>query len=363
MNFKKTQSFTSDIGTDRDFYKVLPKKLTLNLNDMLIPSLVETDETMFKEVKRVHYQEQPWVTMFQKQLNELPKKGGPFEQDLFDTFCSIIEQRWQPDKFHVIGASGGWDSRLIIIALSELRKKHGAKWLGDLLFVEGWGEGHNYKEILNRFGWEEKYYQIYNEKIAPGWMHEKSLEFKNYWKRFNGLVTFPINQWWDLYGDYVERDDVQFITGYGSNETDMLMLKEHHSFQWYAGWHYQLQLENIKFMEETIQTFWDLNWIRKTWEYPAIRTSSKRIPQMIVEKLAPQLSDIPLLTYEQLSSYRHIDNDLLAQCVKQYEASRFGQKIPCKPSNYIGEYQKWWGYYCMASICQYLLESGYEINL
>jgi len=363
MKFEKTQSFTSEIGTNRDFYKVLPRKLTLNLNDQLIPSLVETDETMFKEVSRVHYQEQPWVTMFQKKLNEISKRRGPWEQDLFNTFVSIIERTWNKEKYHVIGTSGGWDSRMMIMAVSELRKKHGKQWLGDTLFVEGWGEGQLFKRIMNHFGWEEKYYHVYNEDKSPGWMHESSLEFKNYWSRYNGLVTFPINQWWDIYDDLIERKDIQFFTGYGSNETDQMMLKEHHSFQWYTCWHYQLQLENIKFMEETIQPFWDLNWIRKIWEYPAIRENKKRIPQCIVEKLVPPFSDIPILTYEMLSHYRHIDNELLKKCVDNYNNSRFGKRIPCTPTNYVGEYQKWWGYYCMASICEHLLEEGYEIKI
>ena len=60
----------------------------------------------------------------------------------------IIERDWDPDKFHLLFHSSGYDSRIFSSILMKLREKHGEGWIGKILFLCWEPEGALFEEEL-----------------------------------------------------------------------------------------------------------------------------------------------------------------------------------------------------------------------
>ena len=369
--FKKEHKYQSNI-VDADFYKACPTNLTLlPFSSEITASRCPSDKTPFLEVTRVPYSVNPDIEALEKEVVGYKKSDSDnFAQDVFQTILDTIEHTWKPEKFHIVGHSSGYDSRLISKAIKLLAEKNGSAWLGDILFVENQGEGVGFKEIMKVQGWNENQYLCYNEGAKPGLHHASSLVFADYYKKFNGFGTYPVNQWYDSFIRLQEKgilpasEDVQQYTGYGANEVSTHAVRRANSIEWYARWHHHLQMDLFNTACDTVFPFWDYDYIRKVFYYSKLKNNTIPINEIISRVITPELNHIPRIDTVGVSNlgYRHIDESLMRQIWGDYINSWYGKRNPSVKQNNWLEYLDWWGHYCLASMCEHLINTGHKIR-
>ena len=192
----------------------MPKNLTLRreLPKEVWGGYQGQGRTLFKEVS-VEKRKEPVIEKTK------PINSKNWKKNLFNAFVKSVENNWKPGRAHVIGHSSGYDSRLFSVALRELFKKNGSKWVGDVIFVENLGETESFKAIMKYFGW--KNYIAYRDGIKPNFYYEPYVGFKDLYKKFNGVVGYPLNTWHDSFQDLTEKgqipkDNITYVTLYFS---------------------------------------------------------------------------------------------------------------------------------------------------
>ena len=343
--------YQSRLGTSERFANIVPTSITVNPGKFFQPYLF-THKTIFKEVDIVPYSEEPEITEF---LAGLEPKEESLEY-IFQSIVDSIEDQWDPEKDHVVGASSGYDSRIIAKAIQTLAKKNGKDWLGHCYYIENGGEGRPFKFIMDRLGvtnyhaWEPKYDVEYFRYVHNG---------------FNGIAGYPVNQWYDYYirmwPDKIRR--IQYITGYGANEvTEAVRLKSKYlkglkknvsaseRLRQYFKWHYYHQLAIFKECAPTMYPFWSFKFIR------AMAGNDKygvRLSELLAKKFVPECNHIPKLVTKNVraAGHRTISKDVLDELYKNYTLTEWGKKNPVAPSADIN-YNNWWMNYCAASYTQ-----------
>lgn len=363
--FNRDVVYSGD-GISQDFYQVLPRDLTLQ-NPMpkhLHESFMGYNhDTIFKEVTFNEYKHTPETENFLIE-GKVPTSGI---EGLYDVLKGVIEKAWDPTKTHVIGHSSGYDSRVISQIIKELGAKHGDAWLGEVIYVETLGEQEGFKRIMKEQGLKGI---TYNAGVPPERYHDYSFNFKTFYKKFNGVVSFPVNQWYDAYRDLEEQgvlnsSNVQCFTGYGANETQEIAHKKK-GFPYYFRWHHYLQIQRFK--------LWGNNWVHPFWDYevmgalvalPEAKKWKVRIGQVMADTMVPHLKHIPRQTLESLgkNGTRHADAKLLERVVVDYKNSWYGKQVPAAMCANFTNYYNWWMHYCIASMCEHLLENGHKIKI
>ena len=353
-------------GTSENFYDVLPMDLTLQ-NPMpkhLHESFMGYNhDTVFREVTFNEYKHTPETEKF---LNTEHKKISGIDE-MYDILKNVIERKWDTNKTHVVGHSSGYDSRVMSQIIKELGEKHGDDWLGEVIYVETLGEGEGFERIMKEQGLTGI---SYNGDVAIKRFHDYSFNFKTFYQKFNGVVSFPVNQWYDAYRDLEEQgvlnsDNVQCFTGYGANETQERAHKRN-GFPYYFKWHHYLQLQRFK--------LWGDNWEHPFWDYEVMgavagfHESKKwkvRTGKVMADTMVPHLKHIPRrdFTYLDGTGIRHADKNLLKRVTNDYKNSWYGKKVHIAMRSDFTFYCNWWMHYCIASMCEYLLENGYKIKI
>jgi len=347
----KKRVYQSPLGASESFDTIVPDAVTTNPGKFYQPYLL-SHQTIFKEVDIVPYSEELAVTEF---LSSLKPKEESLEY-IFESIIYSIEEQWDPNKFHLIGASSGWDSRVIAKAIQILAERNGREWLGRYLFVENGGEGDGFINIMQTLGfidfysWEPKYHSGY---------------FLDIHNKFNGIAGYPVNQWYDFYiNNYASSlHSAQYITGYGANEvTEAVRLKSKYikglkknvpaseRLRQYFKWHYYHQLAIFRECTDTIYPFWNFKFIR------AMAGNDKygvRLSEMLARKFVPECNHIPKLVTKNVraAGHRTISKDVLDELYKDYTLTEWGKKNPVVPSADIN-YNNWWMNYCAASYTQ-----------
>ncbi len=351
-----------------DFYKACPEKLTLlPFDNKLTEVLVYTNKTPFKEVMRVPYKESPEITALHNELENCKKSDSDnFVQDIFNSLMNSIEYTWKSEKFHLIGHSSGYDSRIISHAIKLLTKKNGKEWLGDVLFVENHGEGDSFNEIMKVQGWDKSQYFCYNENIKPKLFHADSLVFNDFYKKFDGFGSFPVNQFYDPFvrmqqkGILPESDKIQYYTGFGANGITVDSVLR--SLRYYAKWHSNLQLNFFNTVGEAIYPFWNFDFIRKVFYYSKLG-KDVIASELISKTMTPELNHIfKYKTPDVINrGYRNISSVIMSLVWDEYIGSWYGKrKKNVKMTNFI-DYRSWWGHYCLASMCEHLISKGHKL--
>jgi len=362
-SFNRDVIFIGD-GVSPNFHDVLPKELTLHNP---LPAHTHESfngykhETVFKEVTFNKYSRGEVEKEF------LSSKIKPTTiQEIYDILKESIRQSWEPGKLHIIGHSSGYDSRIISNIAKELGEEYGSEWLGEVLCIEGLGEGDRFKEIMSAQGLNGI---VYNEGVVPALHPEYSFRFKDFWSRYNGVNSFPVNQWYDSYQDLEDQgilssENVQCFSGYGANETMEYATKKK-GFKWYFRWHHYLQLQKFKLWGDNwVHPFWDIN-VMKAVAGVNVRPKKERISKRIADECVPHLRHIPQLPTRILNErgYRTLAPGLLFEVQKAYDASWYGKQVPVTMMADLTTYRPWWTHYCVASLCEHLLEEGYEIKI
>jgi len=353
-------------GESTDMLDVLPRELTLNnIDARFYPKTCArpAEETIFKEVKYKPFE-------YSAEMGELfgrdkcPPTGM---RGMYEILKESIERTWDPTKFHVIGHSSGVDSRIICKAVCELTEKHGDDWAGDVLYVENGGEGDLFNQIKEITGINGI---AFNWGAEPGWYNEPFFRFDDFYKKYNGPVAYPMNQWYDSYNRLYEegvipKKDIQGYTGYGANETQQKAVRNHKGYAWYFPWVHQLQLSLFKHWGgDWEHPFLDIDFLHALNTNEFCNTHKTRFNILLAAEVAPELYHIPHIHTKQVikRGYRHVDPILLKKLYDTYRQSWFGSQFDVRTESHI-EYREWWFFYCVASFCEHLLKNGYKIKV
>lgn len=394
MFYKRLREYKSNKGQSRVFDEVVPEKVTLrkNLTDTLLGSrkayIVDRSaeasnglhNTPFKEVMIAPFESvissgmQEIIDMGDVHPQVIPKEE--YAQKIFMAFKAAIKRHWNPSKFKIITHSSGSDSRLISTAIKHLHNELGDEWLGDILFVEAGGEFEGFLEIMKVQEWKPSQYAVYSNKKCPNENADRSLVFKDAWKKLNGVLGFPVNEigWTDpvlwAQDQGLAPKDVQCWTGYGSNEISKALWDPEQNMGSYFKAQYYHELACFPEPCDTIRPFHDLEFIKEfmKWvdsdnpmDYPSVTVSKKIVPY-----IAPELSHInkDIDKIEDLNGYRNVSRRIMARNWANYMESWFGKNVDpdIEPTSKI-EYSEWWGKWCLASFCQHLIETGHEIAI
>lgn len=287
---------------------------------------------------------------------------------LFDAICHSIEQSWQPDKFHVVFHSSGWDSRIISAAVKKLVEKNGQDWLGNgLLFLANrWEAKEAYEIIVKRQGWPEDYFLAYdkgndNEHFA------NSLDFNTFWQTNSPPISIPGNLWWylpqfaqDELG-IPDDDKLQGYAGLFANES-WRWLRQGGLSTWlekYESWYYYT---TIAMHPQKIPTMGyplaDINVLRLI---PAYRNyTGDKLREAVAHYACPEARDIIHYT---LDDRNHgISRRLQAYCIGEYKSSWYGKRYKDWDCPATSEFNVGWCRYGLASLCEELIRRGVNVR-
>lgn len=357
--FLKWGSFyKSELGESTYVHKILPKKLsfTKDLPDVFFENCFRlTCRTVFNEVSMVPFtnarkEEEEFFADLFKTTNERKDHKA-----VFKCLVDIIRDVWSSEKFHLIMHSSGYESRLISSAIKKVYEEEGKSWLGDVLFIVMKTEDREFKEIMQYQGWKKDQYTVYeNDKPADEYF-ERSFEFSNAWERLNGWTAYPVNLWWEPVEwaqelNLVPGDDqLQCWAGYGRNE----LAKDLPNVNLYRWKQYHRPMFSTPMKGG--------NWILPFYSFDYIQAMIK---YGIRDSLSVLKNFDPVLTKMKRSvgAERTITTKFLSKVVDDYQRSFYGKMFPdVKPTVKIS-YSKWWGVWCLASLCEHLLSEGYELS-
>lgn len=365
--YRRERIYESEIGKSHAFHEVCPKKLTLrkDLHPRIFKPIILDGwtGTIFNEVNIVPFNKaysSKLKNFGQKKISRVKVSREKFSVTMFNMLSDIIEQTWDPYKFHVLPHSSGYDSRLISTILKRLRKKNGSDWFGDYVFIESNGESEQFKQVMKMEGWR-KHIVMYEGK-DPSEAHSHSFNFKDAWKA--GLIGFPVNSWYSqvewLKKMDIAPESVQCYTGYGANETTTAVRKSklysnmnYHSeykpsnLGLYFAWHYLHQLSAFTLNGDWIHPFYNLNYLKALIKYskghiehlhPGLSVSS-----VVLETMEPELAKIRKMVTGEVrkKGFFTVSDRIIKQAVKNYKSSWYGERNPITPTKTI-VYCEWW---------------------
>ena len=138
---------------------------------------------------------------------------------LYYLIMESIEKSWQPDAFHLVFHSSGWDSRMISGVIKKLLKDNGPEWLGTgLLFLSNRWEADEFIAIMGAMGWPSSQYAVYREGSPFEHFAQHAYDM---WRC--GPCPRPGNMFWYLPAWAEKRgqmpgENVQAYTGLWANE-------------------------------------------------------------------------------------------------------------------------------------------------
>jgi len=384
--YQRGRYFECDGKRSKTFIDVLPSTLTLQPPQRLL-EVYGTGScyiTPFKEVKVVPY-DQVMPDSVRLFLDEwkgiraaartwsapLLTRPRSYSEGLLNAVEQALIECWEPNKFHVVTHSSGYDTRLISVALKRLTEEMGEQWLGEVVFLEGDGEAEMSKKLLDIEGWGDHRFIKYNaaEQDVHEY-HKRSIKFEDAWKRFESSVGFPLNVWWEPVEwaqemGYVPADDqIQCVSGFGSNE----IAKGYNTFQglgWYSNWIYHHPLSCFKTKGEWLYPYWSMTlWrfmqIHRLWRYRNCGIAKHAIRHVAPETLQVQGASIA----DREPTVRLLSDRLVKQAADDYSKSWYGKNIEPhrRPMTNLMDYSPFWGAWCLASLCEHLRQAGYNIE-
>jgi hypothetical protein len=346
----KNRKYRNGRKQSRIFDNVVPDKVSVKLDPLMWYPYTKK-QTPFKGVTLASFEPEA-------EFNLLLRSLYPVKQNLvniWNEFKGAIFDGWMPNKIHVIGASSGYDSRLIAKAVQELTKQHGTDWLGETYFVECAGESEGFMEIMKTLGWEDR---------TIIWEPDFSFDyFKNLHRRFNGLCAYPMNQWYDFYVKNWNENDIQYISGYGGNVADVINdkspymgdRKHRHRLKgrlmMYFRHQYFYQISAFRQPKYSLHPFWSWRYIKSVSgvNHPIARTSV-----LLATKFVPECKHVKRMTIlgeVTDNGHRTVKPKVVKELQEWYNETAYGKRYHCQASNLI-EYNKWWLQLCIANYAE-----------
>lgn len=361
------------------FVDAVPEKLTVRRDPVFLfrtyrrdpkPPYTGIHETVFHEVRKVPVRElyTPEINaLISEPIKRKPVSSEAFIKVMFNTLTKIIEDYWIPEKFHIAHHSAGFDSRLISTVIKKLYEKNGPEWLGDIVFIEINFEDKWFERIMQIEGWDNSQYIVYNGEAEPKEKHSRSFEFRTAWEKLGGVSCFPWNYWWDpidwLQEQGIAPDDseLQCFSGLGSAPKYSFHVRGQGVIDQFLRERYSCCCYTMPLKGDWMMPFLSLEYIRKLIEYGEGQTGFYR--KAVLDYFAPELDEVK----HAQAGFGGLSPRLYDQVKRDYLSSWYGREVRPDMENLhvthgIG-YGIWWGYWCLASFCDHLLETGHEIKI
>lgn len=397
---RRERLFRSELGISPNWIDVIPRDVTLKSTFDLRTFNAKTDGaemSPFKEVSTV-----PWfeaATELDRQLDQARYERVEISEEalaykLYGALYDCIEANWSPEKFHLATISSGYDMRVISMVISDLRKKHGDGWIGDLMFFEIGEEGEGARKIWEYLGLTDYPFHYLNEGMKPDEIYEDNLDFSRAWER-HGIVGWPVNYWYDgpdrlhSAGIIPGLEAIQGITGYACNETSRCsqipdeftryighLLTDYpmgNDLAYYLYWIYYCAINSFPLYGEWMHPWYNyhvmetlyVNSLNQKGLTEIVRKGGSA-SEIIVKHINPGLYEAaqPFRKKEMKEAgYRRLSGRLMQKAIVDYDRSWYGQTIKPEiiPVPFV-IYHDWWGHWNLASLCQHLLEEGYTIQ-
>ena len=145
-------------------------------------------------------------------LVDQPRYVGSMQQyarQLLNSVKRFFLAIWN-DKTKIVMHSGGYDSRIISLALMELRQQEGDAWLGDIHFRCHQPEEDLFKIIMQAEGWRPDQYSCYDGPQLDYYDIGNPRAVFNGWHNYNQAMNF----WRDIIPPGSENEHI-CITGFG----------------------------------------------------------------------------------------------------------------------------------------------------
>jgi hypothetical protein len=208
---------------------------------------------------------------------------------------------------------------------------------------------------------------VYNDGVSPGLYHARSVGFMDFWRKFNGVASYPFNQWYDAYAfleedGVISGDNVQCFSGYGG----MALSGQRLGLPFHFKSKTTIQLtQNFR--------FWGGDWVLPWWSEGALKATQSLLVNKkykgrhsaILSALRDDVSHVKKVTLSDqiLRGYLTLDDSVVANMQKDYDNSWYGRHVPFNMSGDMRGYREHWTHYCAASLCEYLLYIGYGISI
>lgn len=282
---------------------------------------------------------------------------------LCDLFTEVILGEWQPEKFHFVLHSSGFDSRIVSEVIRREWIKRGDSWLGDVLFVCNKFEGEQFRKIMEYQGWDKSQYMVVGEDVPVGIYHRPSLDFETAWEKLNCVFGMPVNLFYypieaaQREGRAPDDSQIQSWCNYLTpiDYTLKLDLEDKYKFLYYhamGGRNYKG--ENMEFPGA------HPHLLSSAVVY---RTELKlnRVKREIVRHFDRGLFEIAETRNNLQGDWgRKLSDGLFNRVATAYLKSWYGKRVMVSPKATVG-FSEWWRRWSIASFCEHLIREGYEL--
>lgn len=358
--------FESKTGRSTQFTDVVPEEFTIRLNPRF-----RTDghgpqvwsETPIREVELVApvrvWSEAVWDFVDEPTLHH-EVSDEEFAAQVFDALVEAVEDVWIPDEFHYVLHSAGYDSRLMSLAIRELYRRNGSGWLGEVLFVECFGEGPWFRQVMEVEGWGESQYFVYDG------YYERTFDFGTAWQRMGaGTFAWPMNLWWEPLEWAREvglvPDDGQCWSAKGANRAGTMGIL--------GNLQEELQdapygiVSSFPLSCDWVFPFADFRYVRALRTYGGGRHDTHFI-QDVLDVVEADLQGIPNPDFTDWVRFE-LPDAVFDKAVSDYRASWYGRElhpyIEFEPKPNV--FESYWGHWALASYCEHVREEGRQIHI
>lgn len=310
------------------------------------------------------------------QADVLPVQRQPYSvPDAAAHLLPIIRRRisntWQPQKFHFIYHSSGYDSRVISATIRSLYEERGGEWLGQVVFATNKWEADSFCEIMSRQGWKPEQYYVYDADVADDLYFLHSINLDRAYADLNAPCPIPANLWTYIPRGYARAhvlppDDLcQAYTGYWSNETHETFLQSDR--EWYTRWGYWYSFNVMATLpmhfSDIVLVFPDLDYQRALVGMSVATTGdAKELRKALADLACPEAADIPNLGRN--DRHHPIANSIREVMAAQYRSTWYGKNVR---TDFIAptssEFSPEWGKWSLASLCEFLHREGKEVRV
>ena len=282
----------------------------------------------------------------------------------------VIETFWNPNLYHVQLHSSGYDSRIISTIIRKLYEKNGKDWLGDILFICAKWEFPEFREIMNREGWDSSQYTVYNENVPEEEYFASAFNFTTAWEQLRAASTFPVNQWWFMIDDLQKEGrlpdskTIQVITGLWANETIWCLLEGGQKLsdnfkRLYCHVMASLPVKSADvFRPFTHYALLDSLPTYGLGKY--VDVSAAKFRHALASHICPGLDDICNVSAR--DPMHPISKRLFDKAKDDYRNSKFAK---VRPNGYTGakpmtDFSEWWANWSLASLWEHMVNTGYN---
>lgn len=370
-----------------DFVSLLPKRLRLDPNfvtrhfqrpetrQRTFTTIFKDYNTLFKEVIIVPADEAitPGMrSVFDAKIGSCKMNKEQLFTALKQKLRDIVFLNWKTDYSHAILHSSGLDSKMLSWTIRSLYQKYGNRWLGSVLFLCSKFEGSEFKKIMSYEDWKESQFLIVDEDVEDTeYFADSLLDFENAWQEVGGpgAMDYPTNVFWYLPKRAKSKgllpEHFQLWTGYWGTAV-IIAASEPEGGKGvekdFKTWYPSLLLARSYKGDEVIMPFTDEDYVRLIVE-SSLRLGAEIRPQLLAS-MDKHLAQFLNMNEPHVRPKR-IANWILEHILKDYRKSWYGRKVHPeaiweKPTD---DFQLFWGHWSAASLCEYLLENTYKIEV